>query len=141
MKAWLRRFKKFFSYPVAEQAVVVEAFWVVLLVRLGLKLLSFQRFRQVYASLLQSTSVRDVPSALIERYVWAIERVSGSLSAVCLPQALALKFFLRNDKATEIVIGIEKNQGFNAHARVEKNGRILIGDLPQMNFQPIWKWQ
>ncbi len=141
MKNWLRRFEKFFSYSFAEQVVVVRAFVVVLLIRLALKLLSFQRFRQVYASLLQPAATINAPNELINQYVWAIERVSGSLSAVCLPQALALKYFLRNDKMTEIVIGIDNNNGFSAHAWVEKNGRILIGDSPQVNFQPLWKWQ
>ena len=141
MKNWLRRLGKFFSYSFAEQVSIVKAFWIVLMVRIALKLLSFQQFRQLYASILQPPSVIDVPDVRIERYVWAIERVSGSLGAVCLPQALALKYFLRKDKKTEIVIGIDKKSNFSAHAWVEKNGRILIGDTPQITFQPIWKWQ
>ncbi|MBD2752442.1 lasso peptide biosynthesis B2 protein [Spirosoma validum] len=141
MKNWLRRAEKFFSYSFTEQLLIVNAFWVVLSVRLALKLLSFQRFRALYASLLKPALIQDVPNERIERYVWAIERVSGSLLAVCLPQALALKFFLRRDKGTEIVIGVDKKSGFSAHAWVEKNGKILIGDTPQISFQPIWRWQ
>lgn len=141
MKKWLKRVGKFFSYSFAEQILVLKAFWVVLLIRLALKLLSFGQFRKLYASLLQPASVADISNVRISRYVWAIERVSGSLSAVCLPQALALKFFLRTDKQAEIVIGVDKKSGFSAHAWVEKNGRILIGDTPQISFQPLWKWQ
>lgn len=141
MKIWIRRLGKFFSYSGAEQILVLKAFWVVLWIRLALKFLSFQRFRHLYSSLLPPASTADVSTARIERYVWAIERVSASLSAVCLPQALALKYFLRKDKKTEIVIGVDNQRGFSAHAWVEKNGRILIGDTPQVNFQPLWKWQ
>lgn len=141
MKNWVRRLRKFFSYSVAEQILVAKAFWIVLGIRLALKFLSFPQFRKLYASFLQPNSDIEVPSARIDRYVWAIERVSGSLAAVCLPQALALKFFLRSDKKSEIVIGIDNKSGFSAHAWVEKNGKILIGDTPQLHFQPLWKWQ
>ena len=141
MENWLRRIKKFLSYSLTEKMLIAEAFCVVLLIRVGLKILSFNRFRHLYASLLQPTAVADISDKRIKQYTWAIERVSGSLSAVCLPQALALKFFLRHDKMTQIVIGVEKSKGFSAHAWVEKSGRILIGDSPQLNFQPLWKWQ
>ena len=140
MQNWLRRWEKFFSYSLSEKQLIFDAFWVVLLTRIGLKILSFQRFRQVYSSLSTTTSSVHVSDITIERYVWAIDRVSGSLSAVCLPQALALKFFLRTDKAAEIIIGIDKTTGFSAHAWVEKNGKKLIGDTPLTTFQPIWTW-
>ncbi|UFH56887.1 lasso peptide biosynthesis B2 protein [Spirosoma sp. KNUC1025] len=120
MKNWLRRIEKFGSYSFGQKKDVLLAFWVVLLVRIGLKMLSFQRFRQVYTYFLQPASVVDVSDLLIGRYVWAIGRVSGSLSAVCLPQALALKYLLRRDRLAEIVIGVDKNNGFSAHAWVEK---------------------
>ncbi|WP_420151472.1 lasso peptide biosynthesis B2 protein [Spirosoma sp.] len=141
MKNWIKRFGKFFSYSFAEQALVLKAFWLVLMIRLALKFFSFHQFRRLYASFLQPASATEVADARIRQYVWAIERVSGPLAAVCLPQALALKFFLRSDKRSEIVIGVDKKSGFSAHAWVEKNGKILIGDTPQMSFQPLWKWQ
>lgn len=141
MESWLRRFRKFFAYSFREQVLIAKAFGVVLLIRLGLKLLSFHQFRQVYASFLRPADTVIAPNDQISRLVWAIECVSHSLSAVCLPQALALKFFLRKDHSAEIVIGVDTQQGFSAHAWVEKNGRILIGDSPQIHFQPIWKWQ
>ena len=141
MESWLRRIRKFFAYSFREQILIVKAFGVVLLIRVGLNVFSFNRFRHVYASLLRPAGATIVSESRISQLVWAIERVSYSLSAVCLPQALALKFFLRKDHSVQIVIGVDTQQGFSAHAWVEKNGRILIGDTPQVNFQPIWKWQ
>lgn len=140
MKSWIRRFRKFISYSFTEQMLVIEAFGIVLLIRLALKFLSFPQFRKLYASFLHPGLDSEVSNARIGQYIWAIERVSGPLAAVCLPQALALKFFLRSDRKSEIVIGVDKKSGFSAHAWVEKNGRILIGDTPQLHYQPIWKW-
>lgn len=141
MESWLRRIQKFFAYSFREQVLIVQAFGVVLLIRLGLIVLSFNRFRHLYTSFLKPADAAIISDSQISQLVWAIERVSYSLSAVCLPQALALKFFLRKDHSTQIVIGVDNQAGFSAHAWVEKGGRILIGDSPQVNFQPIWKWQ
>lgn len=141
MESWLRRIRKFFAYSFQEQVLIIKAFGVVLLIRLGLKLLSFGQFRHLYASLLHPTDATITSDNRISQFVWAIGCVSYSLSAVCLPQALALKFFLRKDHSAEIVIGVDTQEGFSAHAWVEKNGKVLIGDSPQIHFQPIWKWQ
>ncbi len=66
---------------------------------------------------------------------------ANSLKATCLPQALALKWFLRSDTAAEVIVGIDKTVGFQAHAWVQKAGQILIGDQPDNNFQPLWTWK
>ena len=146
MEKWLRRVKKFFSLSFSDKMLLLNAFFVVALIRLALKLLSFSRFKNAYASVIATNDQMDVRDEAIKQTVWAIESVSHTLSAVCLPQALALKYMLRKDKATEIIIGVRKNGIFEAHAWVKKNGKILIGDSPATNqqpldFQPLWTWQ
>jgi hypothetical protein len=146
MENWLRRLKKFFSLSFSDKLLLLNAFFVVASIRLALKVFSFPRFKNVYSSAIATNDQIDVKDEAIKQNVWAIESVSYTLSAVCLPQALALKYMLRKDKATEIVIGVRKNEKFEAHAWVKKNGKILIGDSPATNqqpldFQPLWKWQ
>lgn len=61
--------------------------------------------------------------------------------ANCLPQALAGQILLgRAGYETEVRIGIRQTpaRGFEAHAWLEHDGRILLGDLPDMaHFTPL----
>lgn len=140
MKIWWKRFNKLVRLPWSDQRLLAEAFAVVAAMKLGLKLLPFDRFRGLYSALNQVPKSKETPSRVIERRVWAIQKVSGPLSAVCLPQALALTYFLRKNKAVALMVGVRKNGSFEAHAWVEKNGTTLIGQLPDAHFQPLWVW-
>ena len=54
----------------------------------------------------------------------------------CLCRALATKRILnRFGYQSELKIGARKtnDRGFHAHAWVESEGRVLIGDLPELN--------
>jgi hypothetical protein len=141
MKNWLRKFKKTISLPIADQWILFRVFLVVLTMRAGLKFLTFGSFNTLYTDLFLSRKCRNVPDEKVRKIIWAIRSVSPSLSATCLPQALTLKYFLGGDEEAEIIIGVKKNIGLEAHAWVEKNGVILIGDLPETDFQPIWTWK
>lgn len=141
MKTWWKGFNKLMRLPLADQFLLWQTFVVVATIKAGLKILSFGRFRRIYNALVSSRKNGNTPDNLIERRVWAIQQVSGPLSAVCLPQALALTCFLRKDEAVELVVGVQKTQSFEAHAWVEKNGTTLIGQLPDADFQPLWAWR
>ncbi|GAB3952494.1 hypothetical protein GCM10028805_34640 [Spirosoma harenae] len=82
----------------------------------------------------------DVPNRSVEREIWAIRLISKSLAVCCLPQALALTYLLKTDKGIKLVVGIQKTHKFEAHAWVESNGTILLGELPNFSFQPLWTW-
>ncbi|GAB4030750.1 lasso peptide biosynthesis B2 protein [Spirosoma gilvum] len=140
MKNWWKRFKKFWQLSLADQFLLIRAFFIVLIIQLGLKLLSFQTFREFYSKLTKAEKSTETPRQLIDREIQAIRKVSGPLSAFCLPQALALTYFLRKDKHIDLVVGVRKSHTFEAHAWVEKNGTVLIGDLPDLDFQPLWTW-
>lgn len=140
MKNWWKRFKQFVQLSSSDQLLLIRAFFVVSAIQLGLKLLSFQTFRQLYSKLTQADKSTETPRLLIDRNIRAIQKVSGPLSAFCLPQALALTYFLRKDKHIDLIVGVRKSHTFEAHAWVEKNGTVLIGDLPDLDFQPLWTW-
>ena len=141
MKNWWKRFKQFRRFNLSSQRLLIQTFILVCFIRLSLKLLSFQQFRKLYSRLTRSKERVDAPDELIVRRTWAIKKISSTLSATCLPQALALTYFLRKDKHIELIVGVRKSHTFEAHAWVERNGVILIGDLPGIDFQPLWIWQ
>ncbi|GAB2600112.1 lasso peptide biosynthesis B2 protein [Spirosoma areae] len=146
MRKWVSRFCKFLALSFSEQLLLAKAFSVVLLIRIALNLFSFSQFKKLYSSLSSSDTNSSSTDACIAQNVWAIQVVSQSLSARCLPQALALKYFLRHDKEAEVVIGVRKAGTFEAHAWVTKENTVLLGALSDtqhqtMDFQPIWTWQ
>ncbi|GAB4048771.1 lasso peptide biosynthesis B2 protein [Spirosoma litoris] len=141
MKNWWKRLREFSNLTLTDKLLLIHTAMVLTLVRLGLKLLSFQQFRTLYGKLLAVKKSSSTSDKLIDQRVWAIQKVSGTLSAVCLPQALALAYFLRKDKGIELIVGVQKKHTFEAHAWVEKSGRILIGESPDNSFKPLWVWQ
>ena len=141
MRNWWRKFRQFTDLSLQDQLLVVQAGVLLLVIKAGLGLLSFQQFRRLYSRLTSGKKSRNTPVSLINRQIWAIKKVSGSLRATCLPQALVLAYVLRNEKHIDLIVGVRKSPTFEAHAWVEKSGRILIGELPDATFQPLWTWQ
>lgn len=141
MKNWWKRFSKFMALSLADQWLVLETGGALLVMKMGLKLLSFQQFKRVYSALVSSKKNKSCSAYYINRRVWAITKASSLLSVSCLPQALALTYFMRNDNEIDLMVGVRKSPTFEAHAWVEKNGKILIGELPDATFQPLWTWQ
>lgn len=141
MKNWWKRFRKFSVLSFKDKILIVQAFIIISCIKISLRLLSFQRFRDFYKKVTYTSYSAEIPVTLIDKKVWAIQRVAGILSAFCLPQALALTYFLRTDKQVVLRVGVSKQETFEAHAWVEKKGKILIGELPGTNFQPLWNWQ
>ncbi len=111
---------------------------------LGLRILPFSRFRKWYHRLASSSVSRETEAEELERVSWAVRTAAHHLpfTLLCLPQALTLKYMLRHEAGLNLHIGVQKDavQGFMAHAWVEKDSRTIIGDLPEMNFQPLWIW-
>jgi hypothetical protein len=67
------------------------------------------------------------------RAAWAAHAVGRRLlpKRPCLTQALVLQYLLlrRGDDAAELHIGVSKTKkkGLQAHAWIERNGKVLIG--------------
>lgn len=141
MKNWWKRFREFSYLSLTDKLLIIHTAIILVLVRIGLKVLSFQQFRNLYGKLLSVNKSASTSDTSIDRQVWAIQKVSGTLAAVCLPQALTLAYFLRKDKGIELVVGVQKIHTFEAHAWVEKSGKILIGESPDNSFKPLWVWQ
>ena len=101
------------------------------LVRLGLKVLSFQGLRDLLAKFSRPVSgLQSADSASVDRVVWAVRAASPYLRAVCLPQALATQVLLaRRGFSSELRIGVIRLKQGNllAHAWVESQERVVIG--------------
>jgi len=124
----LRRFARLRS---SERGLLVHTIVLLALFRLSVWLVPFHRLRRLLAVGCSGppTARKHVNPDQLE---WAVRVGSRYLSAACLSQSLVLHWLLaRAGYSSNIHIGvrIDPRAGFEAHAWVECNGRILL-DLP-----------
>lgn len=80
----------------------------------------------------ESTSeTGDVP---LERIAWAVVNAGARVpGATCLERALAAQLlFGRRGYASSLQIGVAKNDHVQAHAWVEYDGDVVVGDCPEL---------
>ncbi|UBM59003.1 lasso peptide biosynthesis B2 protein [Marinilongibacter aquaticus] len=122
-----------------------KLFWFALRSMLNLKIrlkwMRFNAFKQYYS--------RYTASGLhcndAEKLKKAIQRAAlvAPKAFNCLPQALTFKKMIANNSEYKLVIGINpiNKDKLDAHAWVEKQEDILIGDVPSFNYLPLWEWK
>ncbi len=109
--------------------LLVEAFVLLIYIRVALRFTSLPRLRQTLKKF--SRPKRQVPDDAAEKVAWAIH-VTGTYlpNTNCLPQALAAQVLLtRMAQPAALHIGVARDGAgqFKAHAWVESRGVIVIG--------------
>lgn len=138
--------KKWRSISGSAKLKILQAGIVLLLLKAGLAILSFSTFRRLFYRISKSEKYRELNTKEIEETVWAVNTAANVLPVelLCLPRALATKYLLRHVPALSLEIGIEINpaKAFEAHAWVEKEGEIIIGDWSDsVSYQRLWVWE
>ena len=126
----------------SERRVLVEAWMLLGLTKPALIALRFGVLR----GLIDRYAARVTrQNASPEQVAWAVAAAARRLpgGATCLPQALACDAMLRRrGYATRLHIGVAAREGIGpmaAHAWVELNDRVIIGDLQDLDrFVPLW---
>lgn len=120
---------------------------VLFVIKAGLTLLPFNRFRKIFSNLTHSRQAKSLSDQQISDVVWAVNTMANNLpfQLLCLPRALATKYLLRDVDSLVLQIGVDVNKmqsSFEAHAWVEKNGRIIIGEWPETtSYHTLWAWE
>jgi Transglutaminase-like superfamily len=143
MKNWLRRWRKLTALSGRDKWLLGRALGCVILIKLALKLLPFPWFKRVYNWLLDTRQRYVYDNAYLQKVAWSVEAVGNALpfAVVCLPRALVFKYLLRHDPHLALKIGVSTAQNvFSAHAWVENDTGILIGQTPQNQYTPVWTW-
>ncbi len=134
--------RKFLALPPADRRLLIRAGLWVPAIHLMLWLLPFRhitRLLEYYGR--NHFRVRTDDDARRERIIWAVQAAARHVSgAACLTQALAARALLnREGFPAELRIGVNKNaQGqFQAHAWLEQDGVIVIGEHQGDNYIPF----
>ena len=126
--------RKFLDLPKKERQIISKAFFLLILVRLGLWLLPFKILQKALETLFPPP-VMSEPQVTIPVAPETISRAVRAASpyvpsATCLTQALTLRALLaREGIASKLEIGVthDDEAGFAAHAWLEAGGRVVIG--------------
>lgn len=109
------------------------------LVRLGLWVLPYRAVHKSVARLTRRAGTARARHS-VEHIVWAVRVASRFIPrATCLTQSLAAQVLLtRHGYPAELCLGVAREDGqFDAHAWVESNGRVVIGDVDLRRYTPI----
>lgn len=136
---------KWKSISFERKVLLVKVPFVLMSIFVGLRILSFSNFRNLFTRLVESKHIRSYTESTVHDVCWATRVIAARMpfSILCLPQALTAKFFLRNDPTIRVPIGVLLQAGgtLEAHAWVEWKGKVVLGELPDKQFQPIWEWE
>jgi len=132
----MRKLAVFCTLPGEDRRLLLDAFVAAALFRLALFFFSIDRLRTWAARAGRSRQPLD-------RIVWAgrvaARRVPGT---TCLSSALALQRLLSaHGHDSELHIGVAHEDGaFAAHAWVEQDGRVLIGEAERRTYTRLVSW-
>jgi hypothetical protein len=134
------------SIPAGARIKFLSAAFVLILIKTGLTFMPFSAFRRLFHWISKSETRREMTPGQIEQTVWAVNTAANVLpiDLLCLPRALATKYLLRKVPSLSLEIGIEINpdKAFEAHAWIEKEGKIIIGDWSEsVSYQRLWVWE
>jgi hypothetical protein len=125
-----------------ELFVLLRAAILLCSARFALWMVPFAKLRRVVTSLTQPR-FRSPNRYSADQLSWAVRAVSPYVPhATCLTQALALHILLRREGLqSRIRIGVRKDAGhFEAHAWVESQDRVVIGDSGLSRYIPMMIW-
>ena len=127
-----RAVERFFRLPPADRRLLVRSLLLLAATRVALWVLPFQTVRRLLARTARPKPAARTPT---ERITWAIGVAQRVIpSATCLPQALVGEALLtRAGHRFELRIGVAKTPegGLHAHAWIESDGRVVVGELVQ----------
>lgn len=134
--------RSFLGLPRERRRELLEAAARLVAARLRLSVRSFAHVLRRQEELRPSAaSARDPAAGELERVAWAVERAARLVPrATCLAQALAAQAMLaRRGISSEIRIGVARSSGqsLEAHAWLERDGRVLLGARGAERFRPL----
>jgi hypothetical protein len=137
----VRKLRKLVGLPTSDRRLLLKASTVLCVVRIGLWTLPFARVRRLLAKTAsEGSQPNGGPS--VDRVTWAVSTAARYVPrSSCLVQALTIKRLLAGlGHEAELHIGVAKDDKghLEAHAWVEREGKILLGGLPDLSrYTPL----
>ncbi len=140
----MKKLREFFHLSADNRLLLVSTWLLLVAVRLGLWLLPFQRLCHSLTIISEvKLPLQTIDSPDQKNIVWAVEIASYYMlgDVKCLARALTTQALLeRHGYPSELRIGIAKGDKgqFEAHAWVESQGEIAIGNIVELSrYTPL----
>lgn len=135
----MKQLLKFWQLPSRDRQILINAFILLVLVRLGLLFLPFQRLHQLLTRISHVKPKSHIlASPTIDNIVKAVNISTRYMpgGSKCLARAFTTQVLMsRWGYIPQLKIGVTKGeQGqLKAHAWVESQGRVVIGNLSNLS--------
>ncbi len=130
--------RKFLRLSQADRALLVQAVSWLGATRVALWVLPFRLVRRLLAQTARPSAARRGARPSRHRLVWAVSLGRRVVpSSTCLVQALAAEaLFIQHGYPADVRIGVMKDEarGLIAHAWVESDGCIVVGDSSDLSL-------
>jgi Transglutaminase-like superfamily len=139
----MRRMRNFLRLSAGDRQLLFNAVFLLAMVRIGLNLLPFSALLKLLKRLNQaSDKSNNTQQVSVSQITWAVNAVSRYIPGVkCLARALTTEVLMnRYGYSPELRIGVAKTEAgkLEAHAWIEYQGKVAIGNLPDLpRFIPL----
>lgn len=137
----LKGIRKFAGLRPADRKVFLETVNVLVRVRLSLTFSTYDATLRLSERLVGDKKARsDIAQAIDEPTILALRRASRVVPrATCLAQAIAGKTLLaRRGHRSTLRFGVaKKGEDFEAHAWLESDGKVIVGDFENRRYAPL----
>jgi len=139
----MQRLSNFYRLPAIERWLLVKAALLLFATRVALGLLPFRTLRDLSGKVAAPHRLRETDSLSTEAVVWAVEvaaKYMPGFFSTCLTKALTTQVLLsRRGHSALLHIGVVRSEegGFEAHAWVESEGRVVIGGHELERYTPL----
>lgn len=129
--------KGFFQLSQDRKSLLMKSIVLTLLIRTFLYIFTFSKIQTITHRLTRTNFHKKNPKSTKD-IIWSVKVASNYIpKATCLVQAITAQLFLTyNGYDSTLKIGVIKSDNFEAHAWIEINNVIVLGDSDQ-NFVPL----
>jgi hypothetical protein len=125
----MSKINTFFKLSSYRKSLFIKSLILIIFIRLSLSLLSFSRVQNISKRF--SRPINDQKETItIKDIVWSVQSVSAYVPrATCLTQAITAQILLsRHNQPSKLKIGVMKDEEFEAHAWLEIDDKIVLGE-------------
>ena len=128
----IRRLSRLSRLDLKECVSLITAVSLLVLIRLGLRLMPIQTLRRLVATAHRGDGRRELSPPSIERKVWAVSAASRVVpwASTCLTRALAAQVLLGSQPeptCLQIGVALDEDGRLESHAWLEIGERIIVG--------------
>lgn len=130
--------KGFFQLSQDRKSLLIRSVVLTLSIRIFLYVLPFSRIHSIFNRIGKVHITQDKPKQ-IRDIIWSVKVAANHIhGATCLVQAITAQILMTHYKHNSTLrIGVNKSDKFKAHAWIEMDNKIILGESP-VDFVPIF---